>query len=102
MHASSVLRVKHVSEFEIVIRDNYYIFLKKLFILLTKITLRDAWYAYNSVCPAEHPDNAFYLAPLAHPKENCRCCKLVVVASHMKSASISGYFSLCDCCYSTL
>ena len=26
---------------------------------------------YNSLCPAKCPDNAFYLAPFAHPKENC-------------------------------
>ena len=26
---------------------------------------------YNSLCPAERPDNAFYLAPLTKPKEQC-------------------------------
>jgi hypothetical protein len=26
---------------------------------------------YNSLCPAERPDNAFYLSPLTKPKERC-------------------------------
>ena len=56
---------------------------------------------YNSLCPVGRPDNAFYLAPLAHPKENCWFkrvplghCKLAeVVPRLMKSASIPGYFT---------
>ena len=48
-----------------------------------------------------HPDNAFYFAPLTHPKENCWFkwmpsghCKLAeVVPRLMKSASIPGYFT---------
>ena len=56
---------------------------------------------YTSLCPADHPDSAFYLAPLTHPKENCWFkqvplghCKLAeVVPRLMRSASIPGYFT---------
>ena len=56
---------------------------------------------YTSLCPADRPDSAFYLAPLTHPKENCWFkrvplghCKLAeVVPRLMRSASIPGYFT---------
>jgi len=61
---------------------------------------------YNSLCPHDHPDNAFYLTPLTSPKKDCWFkktplghCKLSeVVLRLMRNAGIPGYFtnhSLC-------
>ena len=56
---------------------------------------------YNTLCPPDRPDHAFYLAPLVRPKENCWFkrtplghCKLAEVVSRlMKSAGVLGYFT---------
>ena len=56
---------------------------------------------YNSLCPHDRPDNAFYLTPLVIPRKDCWFkkvplghCKLSeVVPSLMRSAGISGYFT---------
>ena len=56
---------------------------------------------YNSLCPKNRPDHAFYLTPLANPKSNCwyKCCPIghnklaEVVPKLMKAANIKGYFT---------
>ncbi len=56
---------------------------------------------YNDLCPLNRPDGAFYLAPLACPKERCwfkraplgHCKLAAVVPRLMKSAGIEGYFT---------
>ena len=56
---------------------------------------------YNSLCPHDRPDNAFYLTPLVIPRKDCWFkkvplghCKLSeVVPSLMRSAGIPGYFT---------
>ena len=56
---------------------------------------------YNSLCPKNRPDNAFYLTPLANPTEICwyKCCAIghnklaEVIPRLMKAANIPGYFT---------
>ena len=56
---------------------------------------------YNSLCPKNRPDHAFYLTPLSNPKRDCwyKCCAIghnklaEVVPRLMKAANIQGYFT---------
>ena len=56
---------------------------------------------YNSLCPPNRPDRAFYLTPLVRPTEGCWFRKVPlghnklsqVVPRLMKSAKIEGYFT---------
>ena len=56
---------------------------------------------YNSLCPADRPHHAFYLAPLVRPTKTCWFRKAAlghnklsqVVSRLMKSAGIEGYFT---------
>jgi len=56
---------------------------------------------YNSLCPSQCPDNAFYLAPLPYPAKDCWFKKVPlghsklagVIPRLMKNASIPGYFT---------
>ena len=54
---------------------------------------------YNSLCPSNHPNGAFYLKPLKNPKEGCWYSSLALghntlqntISRMCKSAGINGF-----------